>query len=302
MKSLLTLALLSIPMGLSAQDFRLAGADYTYYPKARLKDDGSSQQVSSQESNVYFNIPTRLKNGKTILVNGLQFGSVRTTSYSDIQSDGDKHNFYKIAYTMMLIHRLNEKWVLVGRLMPTLASDFDDKLNGDDFLMQGSFLANRKINENLLIGGGLVYGTRLGKPMLVPSVQVKYEKSRHLFFVFLPAVIDYSYQLIREERLRVGFKALLNGANFNSSVDNFTGTTAVDRLNYLTVNVGPVVRYRFAKIALLEVSSGLNALRRYQFEDAGNTLHKYSSKSSGFVSIGLTVVPPKRKPATQIQE
>lgn len=295
-KLFLTTALLLTVTGLSAQDLKLAGADYQYYPKMYLKDGGGSLQVSSQESNVYINVPAQLKNGKLVIVNGLQFGSVRVNSYSDIPSGEVAHNFYRIAYTFMLIYRLNEKWMLVGRLAPTLASDFDEKLNGKDFLMQGSLLANKKINENLMVGGGLIYSTRFGKPMLIPGLQLKYEKRRHLLFLFLPAIIDYSYRVTREEKLRVGFKGLLNGANFNSSVDNFSGTTAVDRLNYVAVNLGPTVRYRFAKMVQLEVSGGLNALRRYQFEDAGRTLHKYSSKSSGFLSVGLTIVPPKRKP------
>lgn len=302
-KLLLTaVALLLTITGVTAQDFKLAGADYLYYPKARLKDGASSRQVSSQETNVYINVPKPLKNGKMIMVNGLQFGSVRVNSYSDIQSRKEAHDFYKIAYTFMLIYRLNEKWMLVGRLTPTLASDFDDKSNRDDFLMQGSLLANKKINENLLVGGGLVYSTRFGKPLLIPGFQLKFEQRRQLLFLFLPAVVDYSYQVTREEKLRVGFKAMLNGANFNSSVDNFSGTTAVDRLNYVAVNLGPTVRYRFAKMVQLEVSGGLNALRHYQFEDAGRTLHKYSSNSSGFLSAGLTIIPPKRKPLPQTQD
>ncbi|MDR7128032.1 hypothetical protein J2X69_000360 [Algoriphagus sp. 4150] len=301
-KYLLPLALLATMTEVSAQVLKLAGVDYLYYPKVRLNDDGSSLQVSFQEFNSYINVPMKLKNERTFLVNGLQFSLLEATSFSDISTTEHKQKFYKISYSFMVIHRLTEKWMLISRLSPTLASDFGDKLNSDDFLMQGFLVANKQINQKLMAGGGLIYTTRLGKPMLLPGLQLKYEQSRHQFFTFLPATIEYNYRLTQEEKLWIGFKSVLNGDNFNSSIDNFSGSVQVDRLNYVVANFGPTARYRFAKIVQLEIFAGLNAMRRYHFEDAHRKLHTYSSQISSYFSVGLTIVPPTRKPAAQNQE
>lgn len=299
---LLPLALTATLAEAPAQVLKLAGADYLHYPKVRLRDHGNSQQVSSLEFNAYINVPVKLKNDKTFLINGLQFGSIKATSFSDITTAEHKQKFYKITFSFMVIHRLDEKWMLIGRLSPTLAGDFGEKLNSDDFLMQGFLLANKQINQKLMAGGGLIYTTRLGKPMLLPGLQLRYEQSRHQLFVFLPATIDYSYQVTQNEKFWIGFKTVLNGANFNSSVDNFSGSTRVDRLNYVAANLGPFIRYRFAKMVQLEISGGLNAMQRYQFEDAHSTLHQYSSQNSSYLSVGLSIVPPTRKTVAQSQE
>ena len=301
-KYLIPLALLATMTEVSAQVLKLAGVDYLYYPKVRLNDDGSSLQVSFQELNSYINFPMKLKNDRTFLVNGLQFSLLEATSFSDSSTNEYKQKFYKLSYSFMVIHRLTEKWMLISRFSPTLASDFGDKLNSDDFLMQGFLLANKQINQKLMAGGGLIYTTRLGKPMLLPGLQLKYEQGRHQFFTFLPATIDYNYRLTQEEKLWVGFKSVLNGANFNSSVDNFYGSIPVDRLNYVVANFGPTVRYRFAKIVQLEIFGGFNAMRQYQLEDGHSRLYKYNSQSSSNFSVGLTIVPPTRKSTIQNQE
>lgn len=278
-----------------SQDLKLAGVEYFNYPKVRIKEGQQNAQTSFQEFGAYANFPTVLKSRKTILVQGFFYGNVQSTLYNDIAGHQVKHDFHKIAYNFMLIHRWNEQWSFVGRLSPTLASDFEGPLNGQDFMMQGSLGIAKKVNERLLIGGGILYTTRLGKPMLLPSFQYRYQSGRHLLHAYFPALLNYSYQLDGREKLHVGLRATVNGANFNVTASRFNSNTAVDRLNYFRANTGPVLSYQLTRLLQIEATGGFSAFRRYQFEDTFGENYKYNSETGAFINIGLSISAAKKK-------
>lgn len=87
--------------------------------------------------------------------------------------------FHKLSYSFSVIHMFNEKWTFVGRISPTLASDFEDKLSGHDFILQGTASLTKRFSPNILGGVGLIYTTRLGKPRLYPSIQYQYRMGKH---------------------------------------------------------------------------------------------------------------------------
>lgn len=277
-----------------AQDLRLAGVEYFTYPAVQVKDATDNRQASFQEFGVYMNFPYRLKNKKTILVNGFQYGQVQATSHNtDLGSKTTSH-FHRITYNFTMIHQWNERWTVIGRLSPNLASDFKEKLNGSDFIMQGSVIISKKYNNQLTAGAGLVYSTRLGKPMLLPGLQLRYKKDRQTLNVFIPAFIDYAYRADDKGRLNIGGRVALNGANFNISAGNLTTGDEMDRLNYSRANIGPVANYQLTRMLQVEVFGGLSTARRYQFEDIHDNRYKYNSKSGGFFNIGLAITPPKK--------
>ena len=59
-----------------AQDFKLAGIQYNNYQKSEIKNDSGNQEISFQEFGAFVNFPKKLKNDKTVLVNGFGCGFV----------------------------------------------------------------------------------------------------------------------------------------------------------------------------------------------------------------------------------
>lgn len=278
-----------------AQDIRLAGVEYFNYPSVRFKDGANNQKVSFQEFGAFINYPIQLKNKKTILFNGIQYGMVQATMNHHGLSNEKNLTFHKLSYSFTLIHRFNDKWTFIGRIAPTLASDFDDKLSGHDFNVLGTAFLTKRFSQKTLGGAGLIYTTRFGKPLLIPSLQYQYRIDKHDLNIFLPAFINYSYQLDSKDRLKIGFRTAINGAHFNTSSDNYSTSVGVDRFNYVRANMGPFVSYRLGRMVLIEMSGGLSTLRRYEFEDINNDRHKYTSQNGGFFNIGLNIVPPLKK-------
>lgn len=275
------------------QDMRLAGIEYFNYPKVKLKDDASNNEASFQEFGAFINYPRQLKNKKTILMNGIQYGRVNTTLYNNVTSAENELVFHKISYSFTLIQRFNEKLTFVGRLTPTLASDFEDGLSGNDFVMQGSLMMLKRYSEKVLGGAGVFYTTRFGRPLVIPSVQYQYKNDRHAWNIFLPVFLNYGYKVDKKEKLGVGFRAAINGANFNVSATSFPSSTAMDNLNYARANIGPYINYQVTKLLLVEAFSGISTMRRYEFVDEGGRSHEYDSRTGAFFNIGIVLTPPR---------
>lgn len=279
-----------------AQDIKLAGVEYFNYPKAALKDVDGNYQASFQEFAAYVNFPTRLKNQKTILVNGFQYRFVGVSTMNDNLTSDNSQSFHRITYNFTVIHRLTDSWMLSGRLIPTLASDFKENLSGDDFTMQGGVMAIRELSSFTSIGGGLIYSTRLGKPLLLPGFHFRYGKDKHRLFVQLPALVNYSYQTDTKDKLSIGFRMGLNGGNFNISSDKTNNNREINRLNYSRANIGPLANYKITNMIQLEAWGGLSTARKYRFEDVPGNDYRFNSGNSPFVNIGIAlVVPAKNK-------
>lgn len=280
--------------GASAQELRLAGIQYATYPKVDLKDDANGFDVAFQEFAAFINIPKMLKNKRTILINGVNYAFVQSKFSNNSFGVENSQTFHRIIYTLMLVHRWKGPWMLSARLAPTLATDFKDPLSTEDFIIQSSIVASKKSSERVRWGGGFIYTTRLGRPLFLPAVQYVYKGERNLLNIFLPAFIDYKYALGDSKRLEIGAKIGLNGANFNASTDNNAGLD-VDRLNYVRVNMGPQISYQLTKMLQLDVFGGVSGKRMYKFKDVHGDTYNYDSKSGAFFSVGLVVVPPKKK-------
>lgn len=275
-----------------AQDFKLAGIQYNNYQKSEIKNDSGNQEISFQEFGAFVNFPKKLKNDKTVLVNRFGYGfveaSLDNSLFSSNESEKKLQTFY---YQVTLFHQWNEKWNLAVNLTPTLASDFKAKLNSDDFIFQGAVTATKKISSTFKLGGGLAYSARLGNPQLIPLVNLHYKNNKHQVNAILPIKAKYTYSLLPSDKLELGVKYNLNGGNFNvHSEDN-----SIDKTNYSRINFGVLANYQLTKLLRLEAFGGLSAGRNYSLIDANDTAYDFDSESAPFFSVGIVLVPPKRK-------
>jgi hypothetical protein len=276
----------------SAQDIRLAGIEYFNYPKAPVNDNGENYKSSFQELGAFAAYPKQSKNKKTIVVNGIQYALVETSVTNNATAITNDRDFHLIAYNFSIIQKLNNNWKLAATLSPTLASDFKSKLSGDDFFMQGSLVAIKKLSDYTSIGAGVTYTTKLGQPLWLPAVHFRYYKNRHKLNMLLPSIADYAYQLDQKDKLNAGFRASLNGANFHVTDNNINSSVDVNKLRYSRINLGPLISYKISKMIMLEATGGISTARKYQFLDVKGNTYSFNSNNVGFFNIGLAIVPP----------
>ncbi len=120
------------------QDLRLAGITYLNYPKSTINNAASDQELSIHEFGAFVNIPVRLKNKKTILVNSIGYGFVKSIIYNPpwISEPEKKTRLQAIYYSLILVHKWNEKWSLITNVRATMASDFKEKTNTKALVFQ----------------------------------------------------------------------------------------------------------------------------------------------------------------------
>jgi len=277
---------------MNAQDFKLAGVYYNNYLTSDVKNTEDNQETKFQEFGAFVNFPKKLKNNKTVLINGFGYGFVETTIKDPLFlfNESDK-KLQQLYYQLTLLHQWNEKWNVALNLKPTLASDFERKLSADDFIFQGAVVATRKLSSSFKLGGGLAYSARLGSPRFIPVVNLRYKKSRHEINALLPINAKYSYSILPNEKLQLGLQYALNGANFNVHSDD----NRIDKINYSRANFGVVTQYQLTNMLRFEAFGGLSAGRSYSVIDNDNKTYDFDSESAPFFSIGIVLVPPKSK-------
>ncbi|QMU64769.1 MAG: hypothetical protein GKR88_11035 [Flavobacteriaceae bacterium] len=133
------------------QDFKLAGIQYNNYLKSEVKDGSENQEIDFQEFGVFVNFPKRLKNNKTVLINGVGYGFVEATmnDFPSLASNPYDKKLQEFYYQLVILHQWNKKWGLMVNLKPTLVSDFEEKLSSGDFVFQGAVIATRTLNDKL---------------------------------------------------------------------------------------------------------------------------------------------------------
>lgn len=284
--------------GLFAQKFQLAGIGYAHYAKTPIIDSPTSQEVEFQEFSFFAKLPVRFKNRKTILMTTLRYGLVQPAAHNSplfVEAQTRK-SLHSITLSPMLVQNLGEKWKLIAAVTPTLASDFGEKLSGDDLLFQGILLASAKWNEKWTMGGGLIYTTQLGAPRFLPALQLRYVKNKHFFNMLLPSHISYLCQVDRKEKLHLGLRLATNGGNYNVSNRDYTAVipNSINKILYSRVQMGALVHFQLTETILMEAFGGISAARKFKLEGASQPVFKYNSGNGGFFNLSLFFTPPSK--------
>ena len=129
------------------ENFKLAGFGSVFYPQAEIKDNAQNSSIAIIEHAAFINIPFVLKNKKTIIINGLGYSWLEINGENTPTIIDQGKQLHAIYYQMIIAHKINEKWSLIANLKPTLATDFEEKLSFDDFVLQGGILTTRRINK-----------------------------------------------------------------------------------------------------------------------------------------------------------
>ena len=295
MKPFIYIVLFFYCTSLLAQDFQLAGVAYNYFPKISFQNGVGNQQISFTEASTFLSIPIQFSNDKTTIVNTVKYTHLRP-SLQDlplISPKEDDEQLHKLSYSFLLLHKFNEKWTFITRLMPLIASDFKDSFSQDDLFFQGAALLSRKMNEHLTLGAGAVYTVQTGEPRFLPVLQVKYEKEKHLVDIVLPSYVTYLYTVDKKENISLGFHAKFEGARYNISIDEFIEGTpdAIDSVIYARANAGALLRFKIFKKFHLDVSGGISTARRYQFETDQNQSFNFDPTAGTFIGLGLFYIP-----------
>ena len=281
-------------ISIRAQDLQLAGFSFTRLPGAGVKDAPLNREIEINEYNFFVNLPKPLKNEKTVLVNGLRYTLVTPFANNDVTINIDDQNLHLVGYSLMVLHQLKNQWALLILLNPALSSTFNQPLESDDFLLNGTLQFIKKKSERISYGGGMLATSRFGDPILLPTIQLTLQSEKTKLKVFLPQSISYDYLL---GKFSAGIQVAVDGSLYNvnySRTSVLNEVQPVDRVGYTRVVFGPSFRYRLGKMIRLEASGGLSLAQ--QIELQGNLFEDdtFELDNGTFFQFGIAVVPPQK--------
>lgn len=276
-----------------AQDFELIKIQAAYYPNQKLEDASVNGEIGFFEWGAQVAIPQSFKNHKqTILIHKIGYANLTANTELNLQrvNSNSSRYYHTIIYNIGLVQTMNSNWLFVANFIPTLASDFEENLSGDDLLFQSSALVVNTKNEKLKYGFGLAYTTRLGRQLVIPMGLLKYKIQKFELDMFLPNKVAAMLKT-NKNIFSYGIKAGLNGGVFNNTSEFQTVSTTVDVVGYSRVTIGPAITIRLKDAININLVGGMTVNRRLEFIDSNNERIDRTPKATPFLSFGVSFVP-----------
>ena len=247
-------------------------------------EDGTTvddAQVRLSKLRTTFTYAVVFSEGRTVMVNEISYQLIefkyrKTTSLLE--------RLHSVRYTLMLQHRLSEKWSVLALGTPSLASDLKGEVSVDDFSFQVAAVFIRHLSERLSIGLGAAYSTQFGSAVPLPVLTFDWNNGENLTAkAILPTSIEFWYS--PSQRVDLGLLVFGDGNNFRFDPDTYQ--VANPELRYTMLTVGPTAKINLSKHVCLNVEAGIIGLHRFEFYDGDNEIVSNDLKPSQYFRLGL---------------
>lgn len=290
---LMVVSLLLSNYKLFAQDFELFQLQSAHYTKQNLRDASIDGKIGFFEWGAQVNVPQIFKKNKhTILMHKLGYANVtaNTEVSLPIGKVESTQYYHSIIYNLGLIQSLNLSWRLIANFIPTLASDFGEKLSGNDLLFQANALVVNTKNKKIKYGFGLAYTTRFGRQLMIPMGLFKWDAQKFEVDMVLPNKLSAMVNS-KKNYFSFGIKAGLNGGVFNNSSMFQTVSGTIDEVGYSRLTIGPAIRIRLKDAININLHGGFTVNRRLEFIDSNDEIIDRTPKATPFVGVGISFAP-----------
>ncbi|MEM6318768.1 MAG: DUF6268 family outer membrane beta-barrel protein [Bacteroidota bacterium] len=274
-----------------AQDFELFKIQSAYYLQQAIEESSVDGKIGFWEWSGQLAIPQLLKSKKTILIHSLGYSnlSVETEgTFMNTVEEATKH-YHTISYNLSLVKIVNPKWRLLFNLSPTLASDFTESLNEEDLLFQASAIAMKTQSSQFKYGFGLVYTTRFGRQLILPSGMIQYTTEKMALDFLLPNGLSVLFNT--HQAVNFGLEATLDGGLFNNNSDIQNVNAIIDEAGYSRLNIGPAITIRLKDALKIHLTGGMAVGRRLDFIDTTEATLDRTPENGPFFRVGFSFSP-----------
>jgi len=252
----------------------VVGTDTTFlaHPQAQLRKLRAS-----------LSYPIVLFKDRTVLVNELSYQLIEF-EYRELVYP--LRRLHSASYTLMLQHRLSQKWSVWALGTPSLASDLKAEVSENDFNFQAAAIAIHHFSDRFSLGLGAAYTTQFGSGEVLPILALDWNNGKNLMAkAILPASLEFWYR--PGAALDLGLLVSGDGNNFRGDPEIYQ--VADPELRYTMLTIGPAAKIRLAKYVRLNVEGGITGLHRFEFFDGDTEMSSYDLKPSQYARIGLTL-------------
>ncbi|UCE24441.1 MAG: hypothetical protein JSU74_14350 [Candidatus Zixiibacteriota bacterium] len=247
-------------------------------------DDGTTledAQVRLSRYRATLTYPIVFSGGRTILVNDFSYQLI---DFEYKNWEYPLSRLHSASYTLMLQHRLSQKWSAWVLGTPSMASDLKAEVSEKDFNFQVVTAFIRHFSERLSVGIGVAYSTQFGSGEILPILAFDWNNGKNLMArAILPASFEFWYR--PDPIFDIGLLVSGDGNNFRGDPEIYG--VANPELRYTMLTVGPAVKINVSRQVRVNIEAGLIGLHRFEFYDADDEAGSYDLKPSQYLRVGL---------------
>ena len=271
-RALVVLVLLACTVCVDAQTSDLARVEYTYFPQ-------SDSENSFRRFRTLINAPIRLKKDGSFLVFGAEYRNI-DLKYQDSAPfiTEDLERFQSFNLSLGYTFKINDVWRFGVRAGTIAASNFEDGVKSDDFLVQAALYFIKDIdmedqpgtmkNKRLILG--LRYSTTAGRPFPLPVINYNVRASEKWSYTLGVPKTNLKYYFNEKNILQSfvtldGFYANIQDRRIflNSNLDQQT----IDNISNTVVLAGLGYEYYFTDHLLLYLYGGHTLINNLRLEN-----------------------------------
>ena len=291
--SLLICAVYFICMGTShrlyAQQVIGVSLGYEYFPYVGLTEpvpgaEGVDVQARAWRAGAAF--PLMFAGGKIIVLNQLNYKRVGFYYKNYPENEDQIDQLQSVDYTFFLIDSLSTKWKMAALLIPGLASDFEGKLSGDDFMFQAAFGFIRQMKKDFQLGFGVAYFREFGPPLIMPFLYFDWKiNPRWSVYGLVPQSLDITCQI--NPMLDLGCSLKIDGNRYHGNPDKYP--EANPQIDYSEGTLSPNVHIHLSKWVHLYAEGGYAFYRNFRFLDGSEEILSLDLKHNAYVRTGFVL-------------
>jgi hypothetical protein len=251
-----------------------------------LVDDSttiSNAQAKLSKVKANFTYPIVFSEGRTILINDFSYQLIEF-EYRELTNQPKR--LHSGSYTLMLQHRISEKWSFWAIASPSLASDLEADISEDDFNFQTAAISIRHFSERFSLGLGAAYSTQFGSAVPLPVIAFDWNNGKNLMAkAILPVSLEFWYR--SSPRVDLGLIVSGDGNNFHGDPEIYGVTNP--ELRYTMLTLGPAAKIKLSKMIILNIEAGLIGLHRFEFYDGDDEVSSFDLKPSQYVRFGFQI-------------
>lgn len=290
---ILCLTVISGTAILRAQPGPAFSVSYDFLPYQEFKEsivesvDGNdttffnNPQAQLQKLKASLTYPIVFSKGRTVLVNDFSYQLIHF-NYRRIETPLKR--LHAASYTLMLQHRLSQKWSIWALATPSLASDLEAEVSENDFNMQAAAIFIRHFSERLSIGLGAAYSTQFGSAIPIPVLALDWNNGKNMMArAIVPVSLEFWYR--PNPRLDLGLVLSGDGNNFRGDSEIYQVTDP--ELRYTMMTIGPAAKITLFNGVKVQIEGGVIGLHRFEFFDGDDEHASYDLKPSHYLRVGL---------------
>jgi len=263
---------------------------YDVYPYSSFDDPPVSAISGSEVQRVNYAIeatfPIVRDRGKTIILNQFNYRH-RHIIYDDwppaIDTDRLDH-VYSFGYTFFMRRSLSQKWSLLTRVSPEIASDFENNVGIKDFNFQVGVLFVRPVSRQWTLGFGAFYSTTFGQPLPLPGFTFNWNNGSNMSAMgIMPIFMNFKYEA--SKFLDIGLVFRIDGDDYRGDPERYDVEDPVLRLS--AINFGPFVEIQLTPSLRLNIESGYAPYNRLEFYDSDREIISYNLEGGPFVRFEI---------------